>query len=252
MRRGGDHREIADAFERHRERARDGRRRQRQHVDLRTKALQLLLLAHAEAVLLVDDDEAEVLELHVGLQELVRADHEIDPTVGEAFERRLDLLGRAEARQLGELDRPVGEAIGENLEVLFGQQRRRHEQHDLLAVGDRDERGAKRDLGLAEADVAADQPVHRAARGEVGDDRVDRRLLVGRLLEAEALGECFVVVLLERERVAVARRALRVQVEELGRGIVRLRGRLALRLLPLAAAELVQRRRIRRSRRCSD
>ena len=64
---------------------------------------------------------------------------------------------------------------------------------------ERDERGAQRDLGLAEADVAADEAVHRPA-GETrsGDHRVDRRLLVRRLLEAEALGERLVVVRLER------------------------------------------------------
>ena len=80
------------------------------------------------------------------------------------------------------------------MEVLLGEQRRRHEHRDLLAVGERDERGAQRDLGLAEADVAADEAVHRPARREVVDDRLDRRLLVGRLLEAEAFGERLVVV----------------------------------------------------------
>ena len=49
------------------------------------------------------------------------------------------------------------------LVVLLGEQRGRHEHRDLLAAGDGDERGAQRDLGLAEADVAADQAVHRLA-----------------------------------------------------------------------------------------
>ena len=83
-----------------------------------------------------------------------------------------------------------------------------HEHRHLLAVGDRDERRAQRDLGLAEADVAAHQPVHRLAGGHVVDHRLDRRRLVGRLLEAEAVGERLVVVLPERERVALARGAL--------------------------------------------
>ena len=50
-----------------------------------------LLVAHAEAVLLVDDQQAEVLELHVGGQQLVRADHDVDGAVGNAFHRRLHL-----------------------------------------------------------------------------------------------------------------------------------------------------------------
>ena len=95
-------------------------------------------------------------------------------------------LGRAEARQLGELHRQLGEAVGEGLEVLLGEQRRRHEQRDLLAVGERDECGAQRHLGLAEADVAADEPVHRLARDEVLDHRFDRAGLIGRFLEAES------------------------------------------------------------------
>ena len=62
----------------------------------------------------------------------------------------------------------------------------------------------------------------------------------------EAVGEGLVVVRRERERVALARRALRVEVQELGGGVVRLPRRALLRLLPLAAAELVQRRGLRR------
>ena len=167
LRRGRDHREVADPLERHRERARDRRRRQRQHVDLGAQPLQLLLLAHAEPVLLVDDDEAEVPELDVRLDQLVRADHEVDRAGREALQRGLHFLRRAEARQLDEPHRQVGEAVGEHLEVLLGEQRRRHQHRDLLAVGERDERRAQRDLGLAEADVAADQPVHRLAARQV-------------------------------------------------------------------------------------
>ena len=61
------------------------------------------------------------------------------------------------------LHRPVGEAVAEGLEVLLGEQRRGREDRDLLAAGDGDEGGAQRDLGLAEADVAAHQAVHRLA-----------------------------------------------------------------------------------------
>ena len=63
-----------------------------------------------------------------------------------------------------------------------------------------------------------------------------------RFLERKAFGERLVVVLLELERVALARGALRVEVEQLGRGVAHLLRGLALRLFPLAAAERVQRR----------
>jgi hypothetical protein len=98
------------------------------------------------------------------------------------------------------LHRPVGEAVREGLEMLLGEQRGRAEDHHLLLVGDGDERGAQRDLGLAEADVAAHQAVHRLAGGHVGDHRFDRGGLVGRLLEAEAVGESLqVCCLMEKE-----------------------------------------------------
>ena len=128
------------------------------------------------------------------------------------FERRLHFLRRAEARQLGDLDRPLAEAVGDVLVVLLGEQRRRRQDRDLLAAGDGDEGGAQRDLGLAEADVAADQPVHRLRRDHVLDHGVDRGVLVGRLLEAEARRERLVVVRLEAEREALARGAARVEV----------------------------------------
>ena len=55
-------------------------------------------------------------------------------------------------------------------------------------------------------------------------------------------GEGLVVVRLEAERVAFARGAARVEVEQLGGGVAHLLGGLAPGLVPLAGAELVQRR----------
>ena len=72
----------------------------------RAQLLQLLLLPHAEAMLLVDDHQAEVPELDVLLDELVRADGDVDGAVGQPGDRGGDLLRAAEARELGELHRP--------------------------------------------------------------------------------------------------------------------------------------------------
>src|SRR3546814_20798122 len=66
---------------------------------------------------------------------------------------------------------------------------RRHPPGDLRAVLDRLERRAHRDLGLAVADVAADQPVHRHGALHVALDLVDGRQLVGRLVEGERVLE---------------------------------------------------------------
>jgi hypothetical protein len=134
----------------------------------------------------------------------------------------------------------VGEAVAEVLVVLLGQQRGRAQDGHLLAVGHGDEGGAHGDLGLAEADVAADQAVHRLAGFHVLDHGIDGGLLVGRFLEAEAVGEGFQVVLLEIERVALARGALGVQVQQFGGRVMHLLGGLLLGLFPLAGAQRVQ------------
>ena len=60
-RRCGDHRDVAQAGERHVQRARDRRGRQREHVDLEPQRPQELLLGDAEALLLVHDHEPERL-----------------------------------------------------------------------------------------------------------------------------------------------------------------------------------------------
>ena len=74
------------------------------------------------------------------------------------------LLGRAEAADVLDGERVVLQALGEGAEVLLGEDRRRRQHQHLLAVVGRLEGGAQRDLGLAVADVAADQAVHRARR----------------------------------------------------------------------------------------
>ena len=67
-RRGLQQRQVADADEAHLERARDRRGRQREHVDVGLELLHRLLVLDAEALLLVDDQQAEVLELDVVLR----------------------------------------------------------------------------------------------------------------------------------------------------------------------------------------
>ena len=64
-------------------------------------------------------------------------------------------------------------------EMLLGQDLgRRHERH-LQAVLHRDERREQRDDGLAGADVALQQPVHRLRPLQVVDDLLERLLLPG-------------------------------------------------------------------------
>ena len=62
----------------------------------------------AEALLLVDDDQSEVLRGDVAREQAVRADEDVDLAREEALERGLLLLVGAEARQ--DLDARPGRA----------------------------------------------------------------------------------------------------------------------------------------------
>ena len=151
-RRQGRH--LADAGDRHLQRARDRGRAHREDVDVRLHLLERVLVLDAEALLLVDDHQAQVLEEHLIGEDAVGADHHVDRPLQQALQSEARLLVGLEARQRPHLDREAREALGERLEVLLHEQRRRHEHRHLLAVLDRLERGTDGDLCLAEAHIA--------------------------------------------------------------------------------------------------
>ena len=91
------HRHVEVAEEHHRRGPRDGRRGHHEHVGIRARlAFDGALLAqrgallHAEAVLLVDDDDPEGAEAHVVGEQGVRADDEVHRPARESLERRGD------------------------------------------------------------------------------------------------------------------------------------------------------------------
>src|SRR5262249_8051829 len=143
----------------------------------------------AEALLLVHDEEAEVLEPDVLGEEAVRADDDVERPLLQAPQDLLALLRRAEAREEVDRDGKRGEAPLQRPEVLVREDRRRREEGRLLPVEDALEDRAHRDLGLPVADVAAEEAVHRLLRLHVALDVLDRRDLVRRLRELERLLE---------------------------------------------------------------
>ena len=70
--------DVADAQQAHVQGPGDRRGREGQHVDRRAERLEPLLVLDAEPLLLVDDDQAQVLERDVLLDDPVRADQDVD------------------------------------------------------------------------------------------------------------------------------------------------------------------------------
>ncbi len=184
-RRGGDEGQVAQPAQGHVERARDGGRGEGEHVHVGAQGLQALLVAHAEAVLLVDDEQAQVLEARMGVQQAVRGDDDVDAAGLKAGQRRGGLARVAEARKPLHAHRQVGEAVAEVAQVLLHQKRRGRKHRHLLAGLGGSVRGAHGDLGLAEADIAAHDAVHRALAGKIGEHGADGLRLVLGLLERE-------------------------------------------------------------------
>ena len=121
-RRGLDDRQFAQARHRHLQRARDRRRGQRQDVDVCLERLQPLLVGDPEMLLLVDDDQAELLELDRLAEQRVGADDDVDLAVLEPLRGLLGLGRRDQPRQPPDLDREAVEALGEILVMLAGEQ----------------------------------------------------------------------------------------------------------------------------------
>ena len=147
-------------------------------------------LLHAEAVLLVDHDDAEAVEGDALLDQRVGADGEVDRAVGEPAEDALALgAGDAVGEQL-HAQRPIGEqavALRRDLEVgqqrldpggvLLGEDLGRCHQRALVPTFHRRQQRRDGDDRLAGADVALQQAVHRVRRGEVGIDLADHPAL---------------------------------------------------------------------------
>ena len=146
---------IAQAHKRHMQRARNRRGRHGEHVNFLAHLLQALLVAHAEALLLVDDEQAEILELDVFREQPVGADEDVDLAGLHLLHDELLFLRGAEARDHLHLDGKLREAFFEGLEVLKAEHGGGREHGDLLAILHGFESGAHSDFGFAIAHIAA-------------------------------------------------------------------------------------------------
>ena len=111
--------------QRHVERARDRGRGEREHVDGGAQLLHALLVGHAEAVLLVDHEQPEVLELDVLREEAVGADHHVHGALLDALDDGLLLLGDRKRESSSTRAGKRREAVGERRPVLLGEHGRR-------------------------------------------------------------------------------------------------------------------------------
>ena len=232
-----DHAHGARASHREVEGAGDRGGAHREDIDIRAQALDRLLLLHAEALFLVDHQQAEILKVHVAAEQPVGADDDVDFALGELGDELPVLAIGAEAADHLDDDRVGGHALAEGVEVLLAEDGGGHEDGDLLAREDGFEGGANGHLRLAKADVATNQAVHRLGLFHILLRLLDRAELIGCFLKGEGGFEVPLPGVIGREGVAAPLLPPGVQAEHLG-GVVE-GGALgsAAGLLPVAAPD---------------
>ena len=176
-----DDRYVQVAVDRHRQRARDGRCRHHQHMGWdHVLAPKAGALGNAEPVLLVDDRQPQVAELHGILYQGVCAHQQLYAAVLQAGVDLAPLTGTRAAREQAHVDAYLGDKLAQGVKMLARQDLRGRHHARLVAVVDSQEHAHQRHQGLAAANVALDKAVHLAAGGQVGVHLADDPFLGAR------------------------------------------------------------------------
>ena len=173
---------VTDAAEGHVQRAGNGSSRQRQRIHLLCPLPQLLFMGHAEALLLIDHQQAQILERHILAQQLMGTDQQIHPARLHPLQHILDLLGGTEPGQHLHRDREGAEPVLGRDIVLLGQHGGGHQNGRLLAVQNTLHHSPQGNLRLAVSHIAAQQPVHGDGFFHIALDLLNGPQLVSRLL----------------------------------------------------------------------
>ena len=190
-------------------------------------------LPHPEAMLLVDDRQAEPLERDGLLDERVRADDHLELARGERVDDRASSrAGHARGEEGGPGGCRAGrrfarggpcsrgppttfEELRERAVVLLREELRGRHERGLGARGDGDARGERRDDRLAGPHVALEEARHGDALREVGADLGERAALRARERERQRRDPAFCrgVVGAQRQRLGVPAPALAALAE---------------------------------------
>src|SRR5689334_879991 len=191
-------------------------------------------------LLLVDHQQCQILELYGLAEQGMGADHDIDRAIGETRPHLCKLRGRNEPRGLRYVHREAAKPLRERLEVLARQQCRWYDHSHLLATDRRKEGCAQSDLGLAEADVAANETVHRTSRSKVLDRCVDGRELIIGFLIGKARAELVISTRADRQTRRFPQLSFRGNLDQLTRDFADTALHPRFARLPVAAAETVE------------
>ena len=140
------------------------RRRQGQHIHVRLQLLDLFLMGHAKALLLIDHQKSKILILHILVKArgVSRSRYPPDP-FSDPRSVFFCCAGVRNRRHQINPYRKILHPLHKRIVMLLRQNRRRHQINHLLAVLHRLKRRADCNLRLAIANVPADQAIHDLA-----------------------------------------------------------------------------------------
>ena len=197
-------------------------------------------MGHAEALLLIHHQQAQILELHVLGQQPVGSHHHVHRALLQLLQDLLLLRRGLEAAEHLHLHREAGKAIDHGGVVLLHQNRGGREHRRLLAAHHGLEDRAQGHLGLAVTHIATEQAVHDLGLLHVALDVLDGGQLVRRLLVGEVVLKLPLPGGVPVEGVARHGLTLGVELEQVARDVLDGLAHLALLPLPLAAGQAVQ------------
>ena len=230
-------RHIPDAAHRHIQGARDGGGGQGQHIHIGGQLLDTLLLADAEPLLLVHDEQPQIVKLHIRRQQPVGAHHNIHLAAFQLAHRFRLLLGGAKTGEHLHMHREPLKSLEDGVVVLKRQNGGGHQQGALLPLGNAFKRCPQRHLGLAEAHIAAQQPVHRDGTLHIGFDFINAAQLIFRFGIFEVPFKVVLPFLIGAERIARRRHPLAIQGDELAGNVLDRRAHPGLGFLPFLPAQ---------------
>ena len=197
-------------------------------------------MGHAEALLLVDDQKAQILELDALLQQPVGPDQQVDGPLLQPPEDLPALPRSLEPAQHLDVHRKAAEPGHRRGVVLLGQHSGGHQDGGLLPIQNALHHRPEGHLRLAVAHVPAEEPVHGRRALHIPFDLPDTPELVLRLLVVEGGLELLLPGGVRGEGKARLALPLGVEGDEpLGQVLGRRLG-LALLPVPLGAPQLVQ------------
>jgi len=234
------HAHVADARQGHVQGAGDGSGGEGEHVDALCHLLDALLVGHAEALLLVHHQQAQILEEDILLQDAVGTHQQVHLTGFYLAQGVLKLVFGAEAAHHVHLDGIARKALHCGEVVLARQNGGGHQNGGLFARQQALHNSAEGHLGFAEAHVAAQQAVHGYRTLHIPLDLLGADQLILGLLIGEGLFKGALPVVVGGEGEAGVLLAGGVQLEQLlGKVGGALFGTL-LGLLPCSAPQLGQ------------